>query len=518
MRSVRSRAITAGLVLVVAGVGAWQLLPSGAGGRDAVTVGTTDVASSLDPAGAYDAGSWALYSNIYQSLLTIKPGAADPEPDAASSCRFIGQKLTTYQCEVREGLKFSNGREITAEDVKYSFDRIKKINSDQGPAPLLNTLKSVTAKDRTVTFNLSARDATFPFKIATGAGSIVDSSKYPADALRTGDGADGSGPYVLKSFDKGKEAELAPNESYKGPVKPAHVPVNVRYFTDAEGLDAAWQSRDVDVAHRDLPPQVLAGLRPGLEDTRYQQSGGSETRNLVFNVRKGSPVEEQPVRRAVAAVLDRAKIASEVYQGTVTPLYSLIPQGVGGHGTPFFDSYPEPSADRAKEILRAADISTPVSFTLGFNSRGTTAAEAAEIKKQLESSGLFKVKTEGVAEWPEFQKAYAAGKFDAYTIGWIADFPDPDNFTAPLVGSDSSMNNGFRDRRIDTLITRTQSYSDRAMAASDFRDLQKEVAEQVPMLPIWQKKDFVVSREAVTGAQYLSDGTGVWRLWELNWL
>lgn len=80
------------------------------------------------------------------------------------------------------------------------------------------------------------------------------------------------------------------------------------------------------------------------------------------------------------------------------------------------------------------------------------------------------------------------------------------------------MNNGFSDKAVDELITRTQSFSDRGGAAGDFRELQRLVSQQVPMLPIWQKKDYVMSREAVTGAQYLSDGTGVWRLWELNWL
>ncbi|MCB5169972.1 ABC transporter substrate-binding protein [Streptomyces bambusae] len=518
MRSVRTRAVVAGFVLVAAGVGAWQFYPSDGAGQGAVDVGTTDVASSLDPAGAYDAGSWALYSNVYQSLLTVKPGAAAPVPDAASACKFTGSQLTTYECELRPGLKFSNGREVTAEDVKHSFDRIKAINSDQGPAPLFNTLKSVSVQDRKVTFSLSARDATFPYKIATGAASIVDRNTYPADRLREDGKADGSGPYVLDAYSQGKEARLKPNEGYRGDAKPAHQPVTIRYFKDSAQLDAAWQARDVDVAHRDLPPDVLADLRPGLPDTRYQQSGGSEIRSMVFNVRSGTPMADRAVREAVAAVLDRATISSGTYRGTVTPLYSLIPQGVGGHSTPFFDRWPEPSAAAAKKLLKEAGISTPVSFKLGFNVRGSNVAEAAEIKKQLEATGLFKVTTESVDEWPDFQKAYAAGRFDAYTIGWIADFPDPDNFTAPLVGADSSMNNGFKDKEIDRLITRTQSFSDRSAAVTDFRELQRLVAEKVPMLPIWQKKDFVVSREAVTGAQYLSDGTGVWRLWELNWL
>ncbi|MFJ3928245.1 ABC transporter substrate-binding protein [Streptomyces sp. NPDC090022] len=519
MRSVRSKAIAAALVLGVAGVGAWQLLPAtGGDAKGAIEVGTTDVVSSLDPAGAYDAGSWALYSNVYQSLLTLKTGSDTPIPDAASSCKFIGQKLTTYQCELRPDVKFSSGRAITAEDVKHSFDRIKAINSEQGPAPLFNTLESVKAEGRTVTFNLSARDATFPFKIATGAASIVDKDKYPAKALRTEEKVDGSGPYVLGAFKAGTSAELKPNENYLGQAKPAHAPVTVKYYEGSAELYKAWTDRQIDVAHRDMPPDVLAGLNPGLKDTRYQQSGGTETRSMVFNVRPGSAMEKEPVRRAVAAAIDRSKVSSQVYKSTVTPLYSLVPAGIGGHTTPFFDAFPEPSGTNAKNILKAGSVGGTVAFTLGFNVRGANEAEAQELKRQLDETGLFSVTLKPVEKWADFQKAYAAGEFDAYTIGWIADFPDADNFTAPLIGRDSSMNNAFSDKAIDELITRTQSFSHRAEAANDFREVQRLTAVHVPMLPIWQKKDYVMSRDAVSGAQYLSDGTGVWRLWELNWL
>ncbi|WP_406512592.1 ABC transporter substrate-binding protein [Streptomyces sp. NBC_00161] len=519
MKSVRTKVIAVGLVIGVAAVGAWQLLPEeGRGSGTALRVGTSDAVSSLDPAGAYDAGSWALFSNVFQSLLTIKSGSGTPVPDAASACKFIGQKLTTYQCELRPGLKFAGGRAVTAEDVKHSFDRIKAINSDQGPAPLFNTLESVKAEDRTVTFNLSAPDATFPFKIATGAGSIVDKEKYPAKALREDGKADGSGPFTLGAYRPAGSVELKPNPGYLGQAKPARTAVTVRYFKDSAQLNQAWQDHQIEVAHRDMPPDVLAGLNPGLKDTRYQASGGTETRSMVFNVRPGSAAAPLAVRQAAAAVIDRPKVAGEVHKGTVTPLYSLVPAGIAGHSTPFFDSYSSPNAATAKKLLKDAGVGAPVSLTLGVNVRGANVPEAEEIAKQLQSTGLFQVKVKAVDQWADFQKAYAAGEFDAYTIGWIADFPDADNFLAPLVGADSSMNNGFSDKAVGDLIARTQSFSDRAQAAGDFRELQKLVAQHVPMLPLWQKKDYVMSRDAVSGAQYLSDGTGVWRLWELNWL
>src|SRR5690242_11502580 len=92
MRSVRMRILASLLVLAGVGVGGWQLLPSQEDTGKTIRVGTTDEITALDPAGAYDAGSWALYSNVFQSLLTYEPGSATPVPDAAQSCGFAGSE------------------------------------------------------------------------------------------------------------------------------------------------------------------------------------------------------------------------------------------------------------------------------------------------------------------------------------------------------------------------------------------------------------------------------------------
>ncbi|MEU4271457.1 ABC transporter substrate-binding protein [Streptomyces sp. NPDC026092] len=517
MRStVRLRILITCGVLVVAGVGGWQLLPSDDVRTDPITIGTTDEVTSLDPAAAWDAGSWAMYSNVYQTLLSFKPGVITPVPDAAENCKFVGARLTTYQCELRDDLTFSNGRKVTGEDVKHSFERILDIKSDTGPAPLFPTLKNVVADGQKVTFNLNSRDATFPFKLATGAGSIVDSSQYPAKKAREGVTADGSGPYVLKEFKPGESARLEPNPKYRGAAKAGHTVV-VKYYKESEQLAAAWKAKQVDITHRQMPPEFLSQAGDGKDSARITEAQTAEIRNLYFNVKPGSPMAKKEVRQAVAAVIDRPAIVTGAYHGTVEPLYSLIPQGFNGHNTSFYDAYPEPSKKKAKSLLKDADIETPVSFTLGYRKDATYAAEAKELQRQLESTGLFKVELVA-AEWQEFQKAYAKGEYDAYPVGWLPDFPDSDSFTAPLVGAGNAMHNGFASSKIDSLISATQQYSDRAAAANDFEDIQTEVAKDVPLVPLWQKKDYVLATTEVAGSQYLTDGTGVWRLWELSWI
>ncbi|WP_405389022.1 ABC transporter substrate-binding protein [Streptomyces sp. NBC_01102] len=517
MRLIRLRILAILAVLIIVGVGAWQLLPSDEVNEDPIAVGTSDEVTSLDPAGAYDAGSWAIYSNLYQSLMTFKSGAIVPEPDAAESCGFVGQKLQTYQCKLRDDVTFANGRKLTAEDVKYSFDRMLKIKTDVGPSVLFPSLDTIVAEGRTVTFNLSARDATFPQKLATGAGSIVDPTQYPKDKLRTGNEVDGSGPYTLKSYEPGVRAQLVPNPTYRGALKKTGLPVDIRYFDGSDQLRTAWKAGDVDVTHRQLPPEDLSELDIASTDQRVTEADSAEIRNLVFNVREDSALSDRKVRQAIGWIIDRGPLVTNVYKSTVEPLYSLIPQGYIGHSTPFFDSYPEPDPKRARALMEEAGAQIPLPITFGHRDEDANRKESAELIRQLEESGLFEV-TEKAVDWQAFQKGYAAGDYDAYTVGWLPDFPDPDTFSQPLVGRDSSLHNGYVSEEMDSLIAATQQYSDRSRTSTDFKKLQKLVGEDVPLIPLWQKKDYVVSKADVSGSQYLSDGTGIWRLWELSWI
>ncbi len=339
--------------------------------------------------------------------MTFKPGAVTPEPDAAESCGFVGQKLQTYQCKLRDDLTFTNGRKITAKDVKYSFDRIFKINSDVGPAGLFPTLDTVTTEGRTITFNLSAKDATFPQKIATGAAAIVDSSMYPKDKLRKGNQVDGSGPYVLKSYEHNKSAELVPNLKYKGALKKTGEAVDISYFKTSEELQTSWDAGDVDIAHRQLPSETLAELDQNDPDMRVTEAASAEIRNIIFNSRTGSPFDEKKVRQAVAALLDRGPLVRKVYQGTVDPLYSLIPTGFIGHSTPFFDTYPSPDPKRARKLLQQAGVELPVAVNFAYREGDMYTKETEELRRQMEKDGLFKVSVKAV-EWTKYQKEYAA--------------------------------------------------------------------------------------------------------------
>ncbi|MFC8451043.1 ABC transporter substrate-binding protein [Kitasatospora sp. NPDC057223] len=521
----------AGLVATtVAGCGSVTKAVTGSDPGGAIVMGTTSVTNVLDPAGAYDNGSWLLLHNTFQSLLKFPAASTSPVPDAAQSCEFTGADATTYHCTLRPGLKFSNGHALTAQDVVFSIDRMTKIKDENGPSSLLDSVKSVEAKgDSEVVFHLSQPDAVLPAKLASAAGSIVDHQVFPADKLLANDKLVGSGPYKIDSLedmasDGGTKVPgrvtLVANDEYKGDELLRNKKFTLRYFNKGSDLKAALDSGEVDLTDNSLDPGAAAGYMADVQagKTAVQVADGesSETRYLAFNTK--DPVTGNPaVRQAVAQLLDRKVLARDVYARTVQPLYSVVPAGVLGHNTAFFDRYGDPDIAKAKQILTAAKVALPVKMSLTWSRARAEGAESAEIKKQLEASGLFQVTVQQESDWDKFKKGWTAGIYQAYTIGWTADYPDPDNFVAPLVVNGGAYHTGWNDPRIsDKLVPESLVQADRSAAGPTFAQMQNITAEGVPLIPIFQAKAFYASRSNITGVESTVDTTGVFRFWEIG--
>ncbi|WP_406196841.1 ABC transporter substrate-binding protein [Kitasatospora sp. NBC_01560] len=520
----------AGLVAVsVAGCGSVTDAVKGDGGK-AITMGTTSVTNVLDPAGAYDAGSWLLLRNTFQSLLSYPAASSAPGPDAAQSCEFTGGDATQYHCTLKAGLKFSNGHPLTAADVVHSVERTKKINDQNGPAGLLESIKSVEAKgDTEVIFHLSQPDATLPAKLAGPAGAIVDHQVFPADKLLSNDKLVGSGPYKIDSIEAmdveggakvpGKVV-LSPNDKYTGEAKLRNKKFVLRYFDKAAALKSALDDGSIDLADNGLEPNTAAQIRSeqqgGKTDLQVVEGDSNDTRYMVFNT-KDATGANVAVRQAAAQLIDRKTLARDIFARTVQPLYSMVPAGVTGHSTSFFDKYGDQDPAKAKAILTAAKVQTPVKLNLSWSRSRAEGAEADMLKKQLEAGGLFQVTVQHEADWDVYKKGWTEGKYQAYLIGWFADYPDADNYVAPLVVDGGAYHHGWDDPRISQkLVPESLKQADRGAASSTYGQIQNIVAENAPLIPLFQNKSFYVSKSYITGVESTVDTTGVFRFWEIG--
>ncbi|MET9484400.1 ABC transporter substrate-binding protein [Streptomyces sp. NPDC006638] len=499
------------------------LLPdeNGEDGRR-IVVGTTSEPSTLDPAASWD-NSWELFRNVFQTLLSFPANSSYPQPDAARSCAFTDPTSNqVFRCTLREGLTFSNGYRLDAKAVKHSFDRIRAINAQGGPAGLLESLDTVeTTGDDVVTFRLKKPDTTFPFILATPAMSIVDPAEYPADKLRDDGEVSGSGPYALTSYTPGSKAELVQNTTYKGFADRRNKGVTIEYFKDSAVLFRALKKRDVDVIYRGLTSQDVVELeqkKPENEDLQLVETVGADIRYLVFNPTDPA-VGRLAVRKAIAQVVDRDALVAKVYQGTAEPLYSMVPKGIASHATSFFDQFGEPDTAKARALLLAEGITEPVPLTLWFTTDrygSGTAAEFAEIKRQLEASGLFEVTVHG-KPWKDFQAGYTKGRYPVFGRGWFPDFPDPDNFIAPFVGKNNALSTPYESDEITRkLLPESRKVSDRGAVTRQFERAQEIFVGDVRLLPLWQGKLYVAAGEDIGGGERALDPQTVMQMWELN--
>ena len=145
-----------------------------------------------------------------------------------------------------------------------------------------------------------------------------------------------------------------------------------------------------------------------------------------------------------------------------------------------------------------------------------TDQELKAVAAQLNASGLFDADVKSVA-FGQYEKDIAAGKYGVYVKGWVPDYPDADNFTSPFFGEGNVLSNHYTDKTITgTLIPRTAAQSDRSATDADYGRLQNIVAAQVPVLPVWQAKQYAVVGENVYGLENCLDASTVFRFWELS--
>ncbi len=491
-----------------------------ADGKQKISVGTTSEPTTLDPAAAWD-GSWELMRNVFQTLVSFPTGSTAPQPDAAKQCNFTDAANKVFECELRSDLQFSNGEKLDAAAVKHSIDRIQKIDVQGGPNGLLGSLEKVeTSGDRVVRFRLKSSDATFPFILATPAMSIVPPKEYPADKLREDGKVTGSGPYLLDTYDKGKKAELAKNDKYAGFAKRKNDGVTIRYFQDSDVMVGALKKKQIDAIYRGLTaPEVVEFQKklPANDHLQLVETVGADIRYLVFNS-KDPMAGKLAVRRAIAQIVDRGALVNKVYQGTAEPLYSMVPKGIAGHTTEFFDRFGDPNVAKAKDILQNAGIDKPVALTFWYTTDrygSATALEFEELKRQLDATGLFKITVEGKPE-KDFQKGYKSGSYPVFGRGWFPDFPDPDNFIAPFVGEKNVLNTPYESREItDSLLPASRRQSDRGAVTAQFERAQEILVDDVRLLPLWQGKLYVAASEEIGGGELALDPQTVMQMWQL---
>jgi peptide/nickel transport system substrate-binding protein len=491
-----------------------------------IIFGTTDTVVTLDPAKAYDFASSNILFNVGETLVGFPPGEVEPAPMLAEDWEVSDDGLT-YTFTIREGVTFSNGHELTSEDVKFSLDRVIDMAHPAGAASMLFVIDSIeTPDERTAVINLEAPNSTFLPRLAYTVATIVPSDgTYPApgDSIEEEDAEEaeqaaeefvnedliGTGPYVVADFSEGESITLEANPDYWGDA-PANDRVMIRFFQTSSQMKLALESGEIDVAHRDFSPDEMADLE-GNEDVQTISGDGGRTRYIVLNP-FFDEVADVDVRRAIAAGIDRDRINEDVFNGIVEPIYSMIPPGYDV-SQPYFEEYDD---------MEPGDfIDEPVSFSLHYGGEryGPTEPSLVQvIQRSLEETGLFEVELVST-EWAQFtEEAWPGedGQYPVFMLGWNPDYIDPDTYVEQFYWSEGFVGSMYNDAEMDELVLAEQAELDPDARADIFDQIQRKAADDVVNIPLFQEVPYVFARPEISGLEETMDETLIMRYWVVS--
>ena len=530
------------IVMVIAGVAGYYLMAPQTKLKETLIIGTTDsVETCIDPARAYDFFGWEIIQSLGCPLVEYKAGATgsaeDLIPSLATSWNVTADGLQ-WAFNLRQGVKYDDNTEFTADDVKYTFDRGIGIADEDGAFVGIgygDIIQSVTVVSTyVVRFDLKIPFAAFLSLMACQASYIVDPAHAPKsgaswsvddvivykDGDARGSHPMGLGPYRLKSWTRvaGKDTEmtLEANPLYWNAAAgyPKTKTIVFAFKADSAGLAIAMTAGDVDVAFRQLSATDITTMKSNT-NVHVWEGTGAFIQYLCMQ-QKNAPFNNVKIRKAVAAAINRTTLVDTVFNGQAEELFSMIPIGMFGH-TDAFQAVGNPNYTLTRELLGELGYNenNKFSFTLWYETSGhypQSPQQALVLKSSLEASGVISVSLEA-RDWAAYKVARSQEIMQAYIYGWYPDYIDPDDYIYPFVQSSggSWLHHNYANPQMDQLIAWARGNTTEAARTDLYGQIQDLMVQDVPLIPLYQSSAYAVSKLNVKGI-YL-DITQQWRNW-----
>jgi ABC-type transport system substrate-binding protein len=503
----------------LAGLVALSPLPALAAGS-MVTVTYKDDIATLDPAIGYDWQNWSMIKSLFSRLVDYTPGTADIVPSLAESYTVAPDGLT-YTFKLRKGVKFSNGREVVAADVKYSIERA--INpKTQGPgagffgaiagfddlsggkAEILSGIE--TPDVSTVVFKLSRPDATFLHVMAINFASVVPKEAVEASGADFGKKPVGSGAFTLKEWVIGQKVVFEKNPNYYIKDTPKVDGFTVEIGQEPLVALLRLQKGEVDIAGDGIPPAKFLEMKGGPDAADMIVDGEQLQTGYVTLNTQVKPLDNVKVRQALNMAINKERI-TRIVNGRATPANQPLPPLMPGYDTAY-KGYTYDVA-KAKALLAEAGLKDGFETVLYASNTDPNPRIAQAIQQDLAAIGV-KAELKTIAN----PNVIAAGgtKGEAPMIwsggmGWIADFPDPSNFYGPILGCGGAIQGGWNwswycNEAIDKRAVAADSMSDPAKKderAAVWKGIFTDIMADAPWIPIFNERRVVAKSKRMGG-------------------
>ncbi|MDQ1127691.1 oligopeptide transport system substrate-binding protein [Microbacterium sp. SORGH_AS 505] len=469
---------------------------------EVISTNGSEPQNPLIPTNTNETGGGKVVDSIFAGLISYKADGA-VENDVAES--ITTDSPTQLTVKIREGLKFTNDEEVTADSFinawnygalasnkqnsSYFFEDIEGFSYDEDSE--LSGLKKIDDYTFTITLNKPASD--FAQRLGYSAYAPLPSVAFD-DMKAFGENPIGNGPYKLAeegAWQHDVRIDLVPNEDYDGPRAAKNGGLDIVFYATQDAAYQDLQAGNLDVLDA-IPESALETYESDLDGRAVNQPAAIFQSMTIPEWVDGFQTDEEGKlrRAAISHAINRDEITKVIFKDTRTPAKDFTSPVIDG----WSDSVPgnevlEYDPELAKELWDQADAIKPYSgedFTISYNADGNHQTWVDAVSNSI--SGVLGIKAVG-KPFPDFATYLDARdneKVDAFRSGWQADYPGLYNFLGPLYATGAGSNDGkYSDEKFDELLAKGISETDEAARNATLLEAQSVLFEDLPAIPLW---------------------------------
>ncbi|HEX6324367.1 MAG TPA: ABC transporter substrate-binding protein [Vicinamibacterales bacterium] len=461
---------------------------------EVIVVATANSPSNFDPRVGTDEASQKIHQLLYNHLVRIDDDL-QVVPELAET--LTNPEPTRYVATIRRGVRFHDGRALTARDVAYTFTSLIDPNFTSARKGAYRLVESVRAvDDDTVEFVLKEPFGSFPINLVMG---IVPEGSPPSIAQQP----IGTGPYKFVSYAPDDRTVLEPNQDYwEG--APANGGIVLKVVPDETMRGLEIRKGSADMVVNDLAPDVIHTLL-GEGKVRIETRPGVDYAYLGFNMRDPLLADAR-VRRAIGFAINREAIVEYLRRGMATVASGVIPPLSWAFADDTFKFTYDPA--RARQLLDEAGYRDPdgdgpekrLRLTLKTSTSEVYRVQAAVIQRDLADVGIdLELRS---MEFATLFGDIVSGNVQLYTLQWVG-VTDPDMLRRVFHSAQvppSGFNRGhYISAEVDALLDRATQSTDDVERKQLFNEVQQIVARDAPYVGLWYKTNVVVYQPSLEG-------------------
>ena len=453
-----------------------------------ITVGIAqDLDDSLDPHLAVAAGTKEVMFNVFEGLM--KPTSTGDLTPAVAESYTVSEDRLTYTFTLREGVKFHNGDEVTAEDVVYSISRCADTTDGTPLVEAFSVIQSVEAVDaRTVAITISEPSNEFI--------SYMTTAILPADYDQQDTAPVGTGPFKFVSRAAQDNIVLEKFDEYWG--TPAYLDkVTFKIMENADSLVMSLQSGAIDLCSHLTSTQVAQ-----LGDDFYVAEGTMNLVQALYLNNAEKPFDDVRVRQALCYAVDKQGIIDLAFDGYGSPIGSSMYPAFGKYFDESLTNYYTKDVEKAKSLLADAGYPNGFEMTITVPSNYQPHIDTAQVLvEQLKEIGVT-AKIE-LVEWGSWvSDVYAGRQFQSTVVG-----VDASNMTARALLERFTSDYGknfinYNNADYDALFQQALVTYDDGEQTAIYKAMEKNLTENAANVYIQDLADLVAVRQGLEGVTF----------------